>query len=81
MEGTWSGPFINVAITGITIVRERYGMDNVYLKTELPAATYPYEGTADLHLTCGREQGEAYCAQHFPGIPVELVKYDENLPN
>lgn len=66
-----------IEIQKATIVRQRHGMDNIYLKTsDLPEGTWPFEqdDTADVRLSVARGCGEEYLERHFPGIPVEVVE-------
>lgn len=56
------------------LVLSQYGADHVDLLTDLPS---PTPGLTDdncwLGFIVARDQGADYLAQHFPGIPVNVV--------
>lgn len=61
-------------ITSITILERRQGSDIVYLRTDLPMATYPYEGNQDLRFDVAKGVGRNYVRSHFPDIKaVEII--------
>ncbi len=65
---------LNINITSITIITGR-GTDKVCLNTDMPAAfaadvcdepnTFQFQAAAG--------HGEAYVAEHFPGVDVEVI--------
>jgi hypothetical protein len=65
----------NIEIKSAKIVRLRHATDKIYLNTNLPEGTWPFEaeGTADVVLAVARGDGEEYLERHFPGIPVEVI--------
>ena len=69
------GIMLNIGIKSAKIVRLRHSSDKIYLNTNLPEGTWPFEAeeTADVVLTVARGDGEAYLERHLPGIPVEVV--------
>lgn len=64
---------MNIEITRITIVRSAFCADKAILHTELPGSTWPYDEPASLTLEVALGRGLSYCAENFPGVPVEVV--------
>jgi hypothetical protein len=63
---------MDINITKITIVCGR-GMDKVYLSTDLPQTFYPWRGNASFALDVVAGDGENYCIENFPGVPIEVI--------
>lgn len=55
-----------------------FGTDKVFLFTDLPEASYPYNGNLCLEFNCVQDCAQTFIAEHFPNIPVEItnrIKY------
>jgi len=62
---------MEIKILRITVVRLYCRPDRVYLHTNLPEPTYPFNPTcAILTFDVVRGNTEKYCSEHFPGVPV-----------
>lgn len=61
-----------MTITSITIVRSSQ-MDMLVLHTDLPASTYPYEGTESVLLFAAKDEGEDYVKKNFPNVPYTIA--------
>lgn len=59
-------------ITKATILVGR-GADKVMLDTDLPCATWPYEGKQHLTFDVAAGNGAFYVSQHFPDVKVKVV--------
>lgn len=64
-------------ITSIFILHPANLSDHVSLRTDLPAATWPFTSTLDVSFACAAGMAEEYVAKHWPGIPVEVVDMRE----
>jgi hypothetical protein len=60
-------------ITKITVVRSKHGPDHVLADTDLPCGTFPYTGQQPIHFDLAADSAEKYLADHFAGIPIEIV--------
>lgn len=61
-------------INSITVVTSRHGSDTIILHTDLPEAAYPFKkAQGTLSMAAARDQGEQYCKNNFPGVPVRVV--------
>lgn len=58
----------------ITIVRPRNGSDHVLIfDGERKSGCWPRTEPLTYKLEVARDHGETWCAENFPGVPVELV--------
>lgn len=64
-----------MTITRATIVRGN-GADKIILDTDLPCATWPYEGYQSVSFECAASHGEKYLAKHFASIPSTVIRLD-----
>lgn len=57
------------------VLRTSHGPDKIYLYTDLPAATFPFDEDVhlDLSFTAARGTGEKYLSDNLPDIPVEVM--------
>lgn len=56
------------------VVIQGVGPDKVFLKTDLPSATWPYAGNfQDLHFDVAKGDGKVYVMNNWPGIEVEVI--------
>jgi hypothetical protein len=62
-------PMPKISVTHITI-KHGNGPDILVLDTALPPTCFPWVETASLTLMVAAGTGEAYCAEHLPGVPV-----------
>ncbi len=61
-------------IKSIVLVEGVTGHDEASLETDLPAAGWPFEGTADVKLAIAHGDGERYCRENFPGVPITVFR-------
>lgn len=59
-------------------MRLAHGADILYLETDCPEGCWPYEGKATLEMRIARGQGEEYCRQNLPEIPLEVSNYSHS---
>jgi hypothetical protein len=60
-------------ILSIFILHRTEYTDYVVLHTDLPSTLWPHSGNLELSFQCVAGGAEAYCATHWPGVPVEVV--------
>lgn len=62
-------------IISIIIIGSEGFSDNVTVTTDLPS-TMPKLDNTPMYFSfrVERDKGEAYCKQHFPGTPIEIIK-------
>jgi len=62
-----------IKITNISIVVNKNSSDKLYLSTELPSGTWPYDKTAYMSMEVAQGKGAEYVSKHFPGVPCEVI--------
>ena len=62
-----------MVVSKVTIVRDRWGSDKVYLHTDLPPGKWPFRENERLEMTLARSTAESYCFSNFPGVEVEVI--------
>lgn len=60
-------------LLSISIVRLRNSPDRVFIETDLPAETYPFNTHLDLSFTVAKGAAEDYCKRHFPDVPIKAI--------
>lgn len=58
-------------ITHITVVTGT-GPDVIFLDTDLPCGTYPFEGNQHLRMDVAADTGKRYVEEHFSDVPVRI---------
>lgn len=61
------------------VLIENFGSDKIFLKTDLPSAIWPYNGTAGLSMDVAAGLGLAYCKKYFPDVELEIVSRTRGL--
>lgn len=61
-------------IIRIVVIRLRDAADKVTILTDLPSAVWPYAASNYLNFDAAKDTAEAYCATHFPGVPIEIIE-------
>lgn len=60
-------------LLSITIIRLVNGPDRVSIKTDLPAAAYPYTDKLELSFSVAKGNAVEYCAQNLPDVPIKEI--------
>jgi hypothetical protein len=64
-----------VKLLSIQIVERQHFTDHVSIQTDLPSATPGLSAQClDFQFTVAQGNGKAYCEQHFPDLPIEIIK-------
>lgn len=49
------------------------GADEVFLYTDLPEGTWPYNGKLTLRFSVAKDCGREYMLQHFPNVMFDVI--------
>lgn len=67
---------IQLEILSAVALEQWAGADIVWLRTNLPDATYPFTAKQDLQIRCARGTSVEYLTKNFPGLAIEFIKYE-----
>ncbi len=64
----------SIEIVAITLLKSKYGCDTLILHTTLPEAIWPYKNAACFRQDAARNNGERYCKEHYPDVPLKIIE-------
>lgn len=65
---------MQLTINKLTLIKLHNRCDTLFLHTDLPAATWPFnEQDATIILRVASGLGEKYAADNFPGVPLTIT--------